>query len=636
MVRYAAYQYFWFLWLVPVVAGGLAYSLWRQREALRAFVGPGSLARSGLHSDLWRPMMRAACVVAAVTLIVVAITQPQWGTYLSQQRAVGRDIFVAVDVSRSMLADDVSPSRLERAKADVRDLVTAVEESGGHRVGLIAFAGAASVKCPLTQVTNYFKIALDGLGDRSVARGGTLIGDCIRLAIESFDDKTQNFRDLILITDGEDMDSFPLEAAAAARDAGVTIYTIGLGDSEQGSRVPVADKQGQRSFLQHDGEIVWSKLNPTTLRQIAETTSGVFVPAGTRAIELDRIFRDVIEPKTKRELGETRRERLHHRFQWFLATAFFLLFGEMLMTAMRRSADPSSRPRSPDARSTDNKSRMTKPEFVLRVLLVLLLSVVIAASTSRTALADDARSLVRDGNRLYQEGKFVEAAERYAQAAERAPESAVPLFNRAAALFQAGQYAEAAKLYEQARPLAPEPMRRNINFALGNCHLQQAIAGRTQPDLATREARAALPFYRDAITRDPYQPDADSVNQSSLHNAELAKRLIMQLQKEQQQQQDQRQEDSKQDQSNNQGQPRPKPSDDPNPEKKDQPRPSSSEEPRKQSPPTAAQPAEREELSSDDAAERLRAAIARAQMARARRLSVQDKRAKGAAVVKDW
>ncbi len=630
MVRYAAYHYFWLLWLVPAVAGGLMYSAWRHRRALREFVGAGSPERLGRHQSLGRSLVRAGCLLAAVALIVVAMTQPQWGTYLSQQRAAGRDIFVAIDVSRSMLADDVTPSRLERAKADVRDLVAAVEESGGHRVGLIAFAGAASVKCPLTQVTSYFKVALDGLDYRSVARGGTLIGDCIRLAVDSFDDKTQNFRDLVLITDGEDMESFPLEAAAAARDAGVTIYTIGLGDSQQGSRVPVTDKQGKRSFLQHDGEVVWSKLNPDTLREIAETTRGVFVPAGTRAIELDRIFRDVIEPKTKRDLGETQRERLRHRFQWFLAPACVLLFVEMLLSAKRRVPSPSPLPLSPEGRGRSTVAARVR-QSVLPVAAALG-----AVLGTEAAMANDARSLVREGNRLYQEKKFAEAAERYAQAAERAPDSAVPLFNRAAAMFQAGQYAEAARLYEQARVQAPPAMQRAINYALGNCHLQQALANRTQPDQATRDARAALPFYRDAISRETDRSGPNSVNESARHNAELAKRLIAEIQQQQEQNENQRQDDTKQDQTGSQGQPRPESRDDQQPENKDQPQQSSSREPETQEQHSGAEPAQQEELSAEEAAEQLRSAIARAQAARARRLTAHNKPAKGTAVSKDW
>ena len=168
------------------------------------------------------------------------------------------------------------------------------------------------------------------------------------------------------------MDSFPLEAAAAAKEAGVTIYTIGLGDSDQGSRIPVADKSGRRSYLEHNGEIVWSKLDDGTLKQIAQITGGIYVPAGTRAIELDHIFRDVIEPKTKREMDETRRERLRHRFQWFLAPAVLLLMIESLMRETRRAPTPSRQPSSPEGRgSRTSSNRQRGRQSVLPVAALI-------------------------------------------------------------------------------------------------------------------------------------------------------------------------------------------------------------------------------------------------------------------------
>ncbi len=648
MMRYAAFQNFLWLWLVPAVAALMVYGVWRRRRAMAAFVGADSVSRHDGDLSLMRIWAKAMCVVVAVGMVVFALTEPQWGTYWSQQRGVRRDIFVALDVSRSMLAEDVTPSRLDRAKADVRDLVTAVEKSGGHRLGLIAFAGAASVKCPLTQVTSHFKLVLDGLGPQSVTQGGTMIGDCIRTAIEYFDDKTQNYRDLILITDGEDMESFPLEAAAAARDAGVTIYAIGFGDTGQGARIPVTEKSGQRSFLEHQGEIVWSKMNEGVLRQIAQITSGTYVPAGTRAIELDVIFRENIEPKTKREMDEMRRERLHHRFQWFLAPAVFLLFIEGLMRdthrreASNQFATRKNAPRSPDGPPAHAKRGRRNPPSLLPasiLLAVLLLS-------SNSAWAEDAVSLVRQGNRLYEQKKFAEAAELYGKAAELAPESFVLAYNRAAALFQAGDYSEAAKLYEKARNLAPDSVRPQINYALGNSNLQQALSSQVQPDQASQAAKTAVQFYRDAIGNRPASSNRGETNdipEFAKHNLELAKRLIRELEQQKQQSQqpnqDQQPEKDQKDQPQGQrqqqqsqpteGEQQPAPD---QPDQKPQAQPMDSNENK----PQAAQQVANEQLSTNEASERLRAAIARAQMARSRRINDQNQKLKGKRVEKDW
>src|SRR2546426_3862207 len=145
MIRYVAFHNFLWLWLMPAVAAVLVYGVWRRRRAMAAFVGAGSASRLAGDLSFVRIWTKAACVVGAMGLVVFALSQPQWGKYWTQTRASGRDIIVALDVSRSMLADDVTPSRLERAKADIHDLVDAVEESGGHRLGLIAFAGSARV-----------------------------------------------------------------------------------------------------------------------------------------------------------------------------------------------------------------------------------------------------------------------------------------------------------------------------------------------------------------------------------------------------------------------------------------------------------------------------------------------------------
>jgi Ca-activated chloride channel family protein len=642
MMRYAAFESFFWIWLVPGVAVVLIFGHWYRQGATARFAGRASVARLAGQSNLLLLWIKGFFVVAAVALVIFALAQPQWGKYWTTQRAMGRDILVAIDVSRSMLADDVTPSRLERAKADVRDLASAVEEASGHRLGLIAFAGTASLKCPLTQVVNHFRVILDGLDTRSVARGGTMIGDCIRQAIEAYDDKTQNFRDLILITDGEDMDSFPHEAAAAARDAGITIYTIGLGDPAQGSRIAVQDKAGQRSFLEHEGQIVWSKLDERTLKDIAQTTGGAYIPAGTRAIELDRIFREVIEPKSKRDMNETQRERMHHRFQWFLAPAAILLLLDSLLRNTRKKPGPApgnaARTPSHAVAPAHGKQSLLPATGLLAMLLIAL---------SPPAFADDAGSLVRQGIRLYEAGKYAEAGAKFGEAANLAPTSPIPLFNQAAAQFQAGDYAGAAKLYEQARIHAPTDLRQRINYALGNCHLQQAMQSQNQPAQASQQAKTATEFYRDAIDSPATaRSNSTATSDAARYNLELAKRLI-QLMQQQQQQEQQRQDGDKKQQDQSQSEKTEDQSKDSQPQQKE-----GAEEPqgdeKKQGAEQAAQGDSSdqpprpmtgqadEKLTPDDAAERLRAAIARAQTARARRLTEQEKRAKAKAVDRDW
>ena len=182
---------------------------------------------------------------------LIALAGPRFGTQVEQVVPRGSDLYVLIDVSRSMLADDVVPSRLERAKADVSSLVNRLS---GERIGLIAFAGKAVVKCPLTIDYDSFRRALMELDPNSAPRGGTAIGDAIRKAAEVFHAGTQRDQAVLLITDGDDQESFPLEAATVAAERKVTVFTVGLGDSNSGARVP--GQSGATSFVEHEGQQV--------------------------------------------------------------------------------------------------------------------------------------------------------------------------------------------------------------------------------------------------------------------------------------------------------------------------------------------------------------------------------------------
>ena len=245
-----------------------------------------------------RPWLKALCLIDAVGCLVLALMQPQWGQEWQEVQRQGRDLMILLDVSRSMLAEDVVPNRLARAKSDIKDLVQVLQKEGGHRLGLIVFAGQASLQCPLTFDYGFFLQQLNQVGPHTVTRGGTLIGDAIRKALSAFATLANNYKDIILITDGEDHDSFPLEAAQAAAAQQVSIYTIGVGDAVTGTRVPMQDTAGSRTYMEYQGQEVRSRMQADLLLEIARLTGGAYVPAGTRAIELDRIYTEKIAQGT--------------------------------------------------------------------------------------------------------------------------------------------------------------------------------------------------------------------------------------------------------------------------------------------------------------------------------------------------
>lgn len=283
-----------------------------------------------------RRWLRAALFLGGLALLVAAAARPRFGVYYEEVSARGVDLFVCVDVSRSMLARDVAPNRLDRAKSDVLDLLQRLE---GDRVGLIAFAGRPVVLCPLTHDQGFFKTILDELSPRSAPRGGTQIGDAVREALRAMPTGESRDQAIVLITDGEDQDSLPLDAADRAAARKVKIFTVGLGDSEQGNPIPIEDRYGRDAFLEHEGEIVMSKLDEELLGELALRTGGAYIPAGTRAYDLGEIYATHLSELTAGEYEADKRKRYRERFQLFVLLGLTLLALDLLF------GDYRSRPR---------------------------------------------------------------------------------------------------------------------------------------------------------------------------------------------------------------------------------------------------------------------------------------------------
>jgi Ca-activated chloride channel family protein len=237
-----------------------------------------------------------------------------------------------------MLAEDITPNRLERSKIAISDLLEVLQ---GDRIAIITFAGNATVKCPLTQDYAFVRMALADISTESTSRGGTMIGDAIRKATdEVFDKQSRLYKDVILITDGEDHDSFPVQAAQKAAEDGVRIIAIGLGDDQTGSRIPITGPDGQKTFLKHQGQEVWSKLDSDTLREVAYATEGgkyLSVSPGT-TLDLGRIYVDLVASAEGRELESMTMMKYDEKFQIFVALAMGLLVGEVLVSERRRTA----------------------------------------------------------------------------------------------------------------------------------------------------------------------------------------------------------------------------------------------------------------------------------------------------------
>ncbi len=312
-----------FAWLALAIVILLVILELRARGALTAFLSPIMQQRLTAQATLQRTLVRLGFVLLSLLLGVEALTRPQapGQTESVTLTRASADVMFVLDVSRSMLAEDAAPNRLARAKAEINQLVARLEN---HRVGLIAFAGRAVPVCPLTPDHSFFSTVLSSVNTKSAGKGGSRVGDAIKAAVRSFPSGT-GAKLMILISDGDDQDPYTQEAAKAARDAGVKIIAVGLG-SEQGSQITLTDPDtGAKQTLMHDGKPVISKLDGDSLRKIALTTEGAYVPAGTSAIDLDSIMERHVQPIVRAAADGAVRVIPAERYQWLVLASLVSL-----------------------------------------------------------------------------------------------------------------------------------------------------------------------------------------------------------------------------------------------------------------------------------------------------------------------
>ncbi len=331
----ATLPYLHLIWLVPALALVYLYGFHRRRVALEVFARSEVLRHLVASVQRGRQYLRAALVLAAVALIAVGAARPQWGAEAQQITRRGIDLVVLLDLSKSMLAEDVRPNRLERAKIDLKEMLDSLR---GDRIALVGFAGRAEIRCPLTFDYGFFAHILDDLEVGSVALGGTSIAEAIHKGLECFQDEFPNHKAMLLITDGEDHEEFVREAIARARERNVRIFAAGIGDSREGRRIPITDADGNRRYLRDSqGQFVWTKLDSALLQEAALATGGVYIPIGTGAADLAEIYRDHVDTLEKKELEGYKEERYKDRYQWFLGLAVLLLMIEPLVSTRKEA-----------------------------------------------------------------------------------------------------------------------------------------------------------------------------------------------------------------------------------------------------------------------------------------------------------
>jgi len=324
---------FQWLWMVLVILVIAVLSVAWQRRAARRFATRDRLANLFPAQNIYRIAASIVLILATMILLVFCVVDIRWGKVQREVPQNGIEVMFVLDISRSMLAEDVTPNRLERAKQMIKDTV---DEMAGDRVGLAIFAGEARQQIPLTNHYDDFKQSLDEVSPSTLSRGGSRLGDAITIASNGFLEVTHDHKAMVLLTDGEDQESRPIEAARQAKEKnGVRIFTIGLGDLEKGARVPVESLRGG-DYMTHSGKPVWSKLDGATLEKIATESGGAYIPAGTKQVNMADVYHGYIASVDQTEFETATVDSYEARFQWFLAPALILLLLEVLGSGSRR------------------------------------------------------------------------------------------------------------------------------------------------------------------------------------------------------------------------------------------------------------------------------------------------------------
>jgi len=515
------------IWVVPALAALWIVMHRRARRALDTFIPPAMQAKLLPARGQARAVWQTALVTLGSMLLLLAAAGPRWGEREETVLQQSRDLVIAIDVSQSMLANDIHPSRLERAKVDAMDLIASLQ---GDRAALLAFRAKPALVCPLTTDYAFLRQALAGISTGSAPRGETDIGTAIARALDAFSETEASHKAVILISDGEDLSGLALEMAEKAGSRGIPIYTVGLG-SRSGSTIP--DPQNPGNVIRHEGEAVVTKLNHEALYTIAQKSGGSYIPietAGMAETTLGTIYSDHLRSVTRRELAETRRRRAVERYQWFLLPAFILLAAACTLSRGRLAAGPRT-------------SRAAAAQTAAAVLLLLAAAMPARAITSTngnalaTGATNDAAQVAsaeavespalpdklakltghraaRQAQKAYRQGDYETAAALYRRAVTDSSPRTVQAYryNEAAALAAAGRHREAA---DQFRTLSLQPDRRggiDAAPALGATLYQLAAStnAATAAGAAVRHdaLRQAGEAFKEALRN---QPEADAV-----------------------------------------------------------------------------------------------------------------------------
>lgn len=518
-MNFAEVSWLWSLLLLLPVIGLLIWS-WRKRQKLLTqFVSPRLLESLMEGVSKQRQKFRLVLLVLAIGLALVSLARPRFGYSLEELRQSGLDIVVAIDTSKSMLANDVQPNRLERAKLAAIDLMRLARND---RLGLVAFAGSAFLQCPLSLDEGAFQQSVDFLDVSVIPQGGTALTEAILTARSAFKDEAENHKILVLFTDGEDNEDAKgaVEAAKEARKAGLRIFTVGVG-TPNGEILSTSDPYGNRVFIKDaQGNVVKSRLDESLLQQLAKETDGFYLPL-TGARTMDVLYERGLAPLPKSDFSATTRRQFHERFQWFIGAAILLLLAEMLFPERKRK----------QAQAMKGQGQAARPVAVSVAVALLL-------------CASHAFASVNDALKDYQRGKFSKARSEFERLAKKSPDDARLRYNAGTAAFGDEDYETALKHFNASLSSPDLKLQGQSYYNLGNSHFRLGEKSE-DPKSKQEQWEQAVRQFETALKLDANDADAK-------FNLDVVKKKLEELKQQQQQQQQQNQDKDKQDKQDEQ------------------------------------------------------------------------------------
>ncbi len=493
-MTFGAPIWFWALLAIPLLAVLFARAEHGGVARLREFVSPRLLPQLAGTLNRSRRVLRFALLMLGLALATVSLARPQWGYIYEDVKRKGLDLLFAVDTSRSMLSNDVQPNRLERVKLAAQDLLNQLQ---GDRVGLVAFAGRAFLQAPLTIDYEAAVESINDLDTKTIPEGGTNISEAINLAVNTFGKSAAGNRALIIFTDGEELNGDATKTAKAAADAGVKIFTIGVG-TPQGSLIPINSDDGGTAFVKDSaGQVVKSKLDERRLREIAQATGGFYLHLDDGLRTMSQLYSQGLANMKAAEIDARLSRRPIERYEWPLGAAMLALTMSILIGERKR------------VRAGSRLLRWSKVAVPATALLLIFARPAFGTAT---------------GLNLYREGKYNDAYRSFEEDLKSHPDSSQKEkveFDAGAAAYKMGDYNKALQSFSDALLSPDKGLQENSHFNLGRTLEDRADMDETN-ESTLKDLTDAASHYESTLRLNPK-------NEAAKANLEEVKKKIERL-----------------------------------------------------------------------------------------------------------